>query len=332
MSIFSWPPSVLPQSIAWRYLSASRSAISPFDGDLTVLARVGDRWSGECSFARIFDDEAAEFETFLARLHHQEHQFILPPHFYKRRGSHVPVNLAPNGGTFDVIGPWTAFSSFVTIETGMLRVRNSAAANGVARSGAIAVTANTQYVLRVECLPGSTDLATSFEIFVGTSAGASNLVNSGARPKGIYTTTFNTGANTSIHIDLICNTTTTGDFVYFDNLVIERCGLLQGAHPPGDLVLVDGLTVSQTELLKKADMIEINGQLLKLLNGLSTDNTGLGIVRVSPSLRGTIPDNTPVIIGTPMGRFVMRDDPTTWNTVGYFEKAFTMSFLEDITT
>lgn len=330
MSVYSWPQNVLPQKITWRYMSPSRSAISPFDGDLTILSRGGDRWTGECSFAPIFDDAAADVEAFFARIKHQANQFVLPPYFYKRRGSFAPVNVAPNAGTFDVIGPWTGSGAVVTVETGMLRVRNSAAAAGQARSGAVTVVANTQYVLRVECLPGS---VSTFRVIVGTAAGGSTILDSGSiTSPGVYTGTFSSGANTALHVSLINNTAATGDFSYFDNLLIERCALTQGATSPGDLLRIDGLDVSQSELLKKSDMIEVNGQLLKLLHGLTTDSGGLAIVRVSPSIRVAIADNTPVILGTPMGRFVMRDDPSSWDTVGYFEKSFTIAIQEDITT
>lgn len=331
MSVYSWPPNVLPQKVTWRYAAVSRAAISPFDGDLTILSRGGDRWTAECSFSPIFDDAAADVEAFFARIKHQAHQFVLPPHFYKRRGSFAPANVAPNGGTFDVVGPWTAANGAMSIETGMMRVQNTASSSvAETRSGAVTVTANTQYVLRIECLPGS---AANYWIVVGTTAGSSNIYTSGAfTASGIFTATFNSGANTTLHFTVYCNTNTNGDFVYYDNLLIERCALTQGSTAPGDLIKLDGLAVSTAELLKKSDMIEVNGQLLKLLNALTTDSTGLGIVRVSPSVRVTIPDNTPVILGTPQGRFVMKDDPAQWDTVGFFEKSFTIAIVEDITT
>lgn len=331
MSVFAWPPNCLPQKVDWKYDSPSRAAISPFDGDTTIIARTGDRWRGACSFSPLWDEPRWELETFLGRVRHQNHQFVMPPQFYKRRGTLITNNLAPNGGRFDVIGPWTGGSATLEIDCSMLRITNtSVGVIGTALSGGITVTANTQYVLRIECLAGK---VSTFAIFVGTSAGGSQIFNSGVlSTAGVYTATFNSGANTTIHVTLMSNSSTVGDFVYFDNFVLETCALTQGVQAVGDLLVMDGLAASQSQMLRKSDMIEVNGQLLQLLISLTTNASGVAYVRVTPPLRTAVADNSPVIIGTPMGRFLFEDDPSVWTTTGYFESSFTLNIMEDLTT
>ena len=330
MSVFVWPPNCLPQSIDWWYDSPSRPAISPFDGDTTIISRTGDRWKGGCSFNPIFGEQRWELQAFLGRLRHQNNQFVMPPQFYQRRGTLVSVNLAPNNGRFETIGPWTGVSAAIEIDSNMLRITNSGATTGSAQSGAFTVVANTQYVFRVECLKG---LTSGFSVRVGTSAGGSQIFTSGSLTQdGLYTTTFNSGANTTLHATLFCNTAVSGDFVYYDNLLIEPCALTQGAQSIGDLLTIDGLTASQSQMLRKSDLIEVNNQLLMLMTSLTTNASGVASVRVSPPTRAIIADNSPVIVGTPQGRFLMADEPAKWSTTGFFSSSFNLSIMEDLTT
>jgi hypothetical protein len=332
MSVFYWPPSVLPQSTTWWYHSPSRNAISPLDGDLTILAQPGDRWMCQASFAPITDERRQEMMAFIPRLRHQYNQLILPPHFYKRNGS-LPatcVNLAPDGGRFDVIGPWVAVSSNAFIDSGMLCVRNVGAAAGHGRSGEITVTSGISYLLRVECLRGS---SSAFRIWVGTAPGTSNILDSGSLGEGVFTGRF-TPPGTAIHVTFICNTAVTDEFCFFDNLVIERCGRIATSAylNSRDNVVISDLPATTFGLLQKGDMIEVNGELKGLLHGLFTKSDGSGYVTFNPPTRTAIALNSPVVIGSPYGRFNMQDDPMKFTTQKYFDTAFSVSFIEDIST
>jgi hypothetical protein len=285
----------------------------------------------EATFDPIFDDRRQDLIAFGLRLRHQYNQFTLPPHFYRRMGSFAPANVAPNGGLFAQIGPWTGASANAFIDSRTLCVRNTGAAAGQARSGAITVTADLSYALRIECMRGK---ASTFRVMVGTAAGGSTLLDSGSIGEGVYTGRFTSTSTTTIHVTLVCNTSTTSDFVFFDQLVIERCGRI--ATPlyttPRDNVVISDLPATQFGLLQKADMIEVNGELKGLLHGLNTLGDGTGYVTFNPPTRVAIPENSPVVIGSPRGRFFMREDPMRFKTQGFFSSSFSVSLIEDIST
>lgn len=333
MSTFVWPPKVLPAKVTWQYMSTSKLVASPFDQTTTILARPGDKWMASADFGPVFGEPRADLIAFLARLRQQYHNFLLPAHFYQKRGSWSAPNIMPGNGEFDTIGPWTGSGATLAIDSGMLRVTNSAATAGTARSGAITVQPTVAYMLRVECVPGSADATTGaggYAVMIGTAPGGTDLSTSGPiAADGVYTTIAVT-SGTVMHITVYCNTNTAGDFVFYDNATLEPCIQTLGSQPLGDKLVLQSMVANQNGFLLKADMLEVNQELKMVLHGLNSNSGGQGQVRISPPLRSVVNTNAPVILGSPRGRFFLSEDPLKFDTQGFFESQFTLNFVEDV--
>lgn len=91
-----------------------------------------------------------------------------------------------------------------------------------------------------------------------------------------------------------------------------------GTAPTGNSMRLKGLPASTTGLLLPGDWVELQssrGSELKLVTApLNSDAGGLGLLQLSPRLRGTVADNAGVIVNRPMGKFVYTQDVVEWST------------------
>jgi len=63
-----------------------------------------------------------------------------------------------------------------------------------------------------------------------------------------------------------------------------------------------------------------------------TESDGTAYMTFAPPTRTAIANNSPVVIGSPRGRFVMQDDPMRFSTEGFFSSSFNVTLVEDIST
>jgi hypothetical protein len=59
--------------------------------------------------------------------------------------------------------------------------------------------------------------------------------------------------------------------------------------------------------------VEIDGQVCMVTAPLDLDAAGLGFLHLSPPPRRALPDNTPIIVHKPMGRFIYAGDSVGWD-------------------
>lgn len=76
--------------------------------------------------------------------------------------------------------------------------------------------------------------------------------------------------------------------------------------------------VSATGSLKTGDLVEINGELKMLTAQLDFDAAGLGYMQFAPALLRSPADNDPVIIGQPLGKFMLSENPKWTNQFGQY--------------
>lgn len=86
-----------------------------------------------------------------------------------------------------------------------------------------------------------------------------------------------------------------------------------GTLQTGNSINVKGLPVSTNGLLLPGDYVQIGQQLVPVAGALNSDAAGLGTLQLAWPLRNAPADNDPVIINTPMGKFVLTENIGGWD-------------------
>lgn len=88
-----------------------------------------------------------------------------------------------------------------------------------------------------------------------------------------------------------------------------------------------GLPASSTGLVLPGDRVEIAGEMKIATQSLDSDAAGRGVLYFEPAMRSAPADNAPVIIGQPMGRFILTED-ASWTTRPGMFSDITLNFIE----
>lgn len=91
-----------------------------------------------------------------------------------------------------------------------------------------------------------------------------------------------------------------------------------GTAQTGTGLNVKGLPVSTAGLLLPGDWFEVNGELKRATAALNSDAGGLGYLQFEPPLVYSPADNEPIIVNTPLGRFILADNPKWTNQFGVY--------------
>ena len=103
------------------------------------------------------------------------------------------------------------------------------------------------------------------------------------------------------------------------------------ASQTGTGIHVKGLPASTNGLLVAGDWIEVGGEIHQVAQALNSDAAGLGYLALSRPVRAAKTNDTAVIIGEPVGKFLLEDSENGWsNAPGNFSDA-SLTFIEDIT-
>lgn len=102
------------------------------------------------------------------------------------------------------------------------------------------------------------------------------------------------------------------------------------ASQTGTGLYLKGLPTSTNGLLVAGDWVEIGGELHQVAQALNSDGHGLGYLVLSRPVRAAKTNETPVIVGEPLGKFLLEDSENGWvNEPGNFSSG-TLTFIEDI--
>lgn len=101
-----------------------------------------------------------------------------------------------------------------------------------------------------------------------------------------------------------------------------------GTTPTGTGVYVKGLPLSTSGLLLAGDQFDVAGEFKRATADLNSDGAGCGFLQFEPALRSAgFIDNSPIILGEPMGRFIMMTEATQPRRPGGFAD-FDLEFIE----
>ena len=101
-------------------------------------------------------------------------------------------------------------------------------------------------------------------------------------------------------------------FTYYN--LIPR---IDGSGQVGDTINVKGLLISNAEVFKPGDYIQIglgsSATLHKVLTTTASDADGKASIDIAPALRSASVDNTTIVVSYPRGVFRLKSNETEWS-------------------
>lgn len=91
-----------------------------------------------------------------------------------------------------------------------------------------------------------------------------------------------------------------------------------GTSQTSNALYVKGLPASTSGLLLAGDFIEVNGELMQCIAGLTSDAAGLGVLQMHRRPSSAIADNVPIIVNNPFGTFRLASDPRITERFGVY--------------
>jgi hypothetical protein len=273
--------------------------------------------------------------SLIAALRGRANRLRLTDPAYTLAGSFsCPELLSNNAAVVNTTG-WSSSNAELVLSAdshlGLRLTRSGVTADRYAYQSAITTVASAPYAVRMLLGEGKGNVRASIE--VGTSQGATDLVNGATRSSaGYYSDSF-TASGTSSHVSFYdyISTRAAGDFQFLSWVSAARCALVNGSSQTGGSLVIDGLPTSTNGLARAGDWFEVNGELKRLTADLNSDSSGNGYLIFEPTLRTSPANNAPVIFRNPMGRFLLAEESTSWATRPGILSDIELSLVEDIT-
>lgn len=328
-------PNIDPNSMDWGIDGVGAINQSPLNNAIQTRSRVGDAWNCSLDYRKITEGDRQELVAYIAELRGVVGRSFIRNHSHQVRGTFPTSELSPNVNFDSSVSPWTGTLAALSVNGRRLKIRNTTAAIGQARSGALTTINGAGYVFRVMCITGST---TSWILRAGTTAGGSEYIASTETTAGLKTFRFTT-TGTTLHLTVMCNSIVLGDFVFADFITCARAMRVNGAAQTGSsLTISDAAGIADGELLR-GDFVEVLkttssievGELKRLTQDFDRQTSSPEILFFEPPLRGAPADNSGVIVFNPLMKGVLVNDDLTWSTKppGFISRVG-LDFIEDV--
>jgi len=105
--------------------------------------------------------------------------------------------------------------------------------------------------------------------------------------------------------------------------------LVDGAGQTGSSIDLDGASANVTNFFKAGDYMSFNNELHMVTADASSDGTGSLTVSIAPPIRKPTDNNDAVQIFSPVGVFMMINNPR-WNTESSYISSITIEAIEDV--
>jgi hypothetical protein len=317
-------PDVRIQRCAPKLMDNTARFSSPFTQATRTLARPGDRWGFSLSLNDLQGFDRSRVETFIAGMRGGANRAIFAPVDYTQRGSFSCPELNPNSNFSSTLN-WTPTGATFTVADRQARVQSSGAAVGrINNTVAIPTTIGVSYVARFIAYAGNQSV---WRTVGGTTTGAGDLFGLTPSTIGYIATPF-TATGTTFFFGLYSNTTVAGDFITYVLASLTRCALVNGASQTGSTLIIDALPISTAGLLLPGDWIGIGMEQKRITAPLNSDSGGNGLLQFAPPLRVSPANNDPVIITSPMGRFILAANENGWESVPGIFSTYTFDLVE----
>jgi hypothetical protein len=293
-------------------VSNTVAARSIFNGAVKTLARTGDRFRYRFSVSNTSNRESypirAALKALRSDLSGQANRVFVGNPSYAMRGVFPCSEMLANNYFASGSASWSVGSGWaLTVSDGIAKLTaTSATPATTALSQSITLTSGIAYAVRTLSLAG----------YGTTQPGAvlGSILNSSGAP-GMYTaygTAGSTGAQSVGVYHTIPGGFAAGRTFFAPWTSCQRCALVNGASQTGNALLIDALPISTNGLALAGDIVQIGTQLAMVTRSLDSDSSGAGYLQFKPSLRASPADNSPIIFGYPLGRFVAVSNESGW--------------------
>ena len=335
MTDYVLPPDLVASRVEWTLLDNSAVFTSPLSGATRTVSRPGLRWGVRAIYRATTGQKRRRLLALLAALRGRTNRLYFTDPAYTIAGSiSCPELLSNNAATVNTTG-WTSSNAELEISAdshfGLRLFRSGVTADRYVYQSAATTVTSAPYAVRMLLHAGRGNARASME--AGTSQGATDVLNGATRTvDGYYVDSF-AASGTSTHFSFhdYISGRSAGNFQFLSWVSAARCILVNGASQTGNKLIVDGLPASTNGVARAGDWFEVNGELKRLTADLNSDGSGNGYMIFEPSLRTAPADNAPVIFRSPMGKFMLASDSTTWETNPGIISDIEINLIEDIT-
>jgi hypothetical protein len=328
------PPDLVASDVEWSLFDNTAVFSSPLSGGVRTVSRPGTRWGVRMVFRAVSDQNRRRLMSLIAILRGRANRVWITDPAYTLAGSFAcPELLTNNAAVINTTG-FTSSDSELVISAdshlGLRLTRTGVTGDRYVYQSASTTVTSAPYAVRMLLAAGRGNVSASIE--AGTSQGSNNLLNGVTRTAaGMYVDSL-VASGTSTHISFYDYTSgrAAGNFQFLSWVSAARCALVNGASQTGSRLIIDGLPTSTNGLARAGDWFEINGELKRLTADLNSDSSGNGYLIFEPTLRVSPADNAPVIFRSPMGRFLVAEESTSWGTRPGIISDIELSLVEDI--
>lgn len=329
-------PTIIPQFITtnpfqqtWRLVRNDARAISPLGGTFQDIIRQGTRWEVDFSWKTLSQVNSQRMEAWAAQMAKGGSRCYLPDFSFTPQGSFGAVELITNGSNLTATTSWAAQSSAVlSVNGGCLKITNGAASAGGASWTLSGLTIGASYVVRTVLLSiGSTQHA---QILIGTSAGGNQTQTNTYTAGGYLYTTFVATATTH-YLTLVTNTTTAGDYTFWQSISCLKAPIIDGASQTGNSLLINGLAASTNGIIAMGDLVELaSGQVVRAIADMDSNASGVATLFFEPSLRSSPANASGIRLLTPSVAMAFKKASASKSATPPYFGSFAFSLQEDI--
>lgn len=335
MTDYVLPPDIVASSVEWTLLDNTAVFVSPLSGATRTVSRPGLRWGVRAIYRAVSGQKRRRLLSLLAALRGRSNRLYFTDPSYVLAGSLAcPELLSNNAATVDTTG-WTSSNAELVLSAdshfGLRLARTGVTADRYAYQAAATTVTSAPYAVRMLLYAGRGNARAAIE--AGTTQGATDVLNGTTRTAdGYYVESF-AASGTSTHFSFhdYISGRAAGNFQFLSWVSAARCVLVNGASQTGNKLIVDGLPASTLGVARAGDLFEVNGELKRLTADLNSDGSGNGYMIFEPSLRTAPANNAPIIFRSPMGKFMLGSDSTSWDTRPGIISDIEINLIEDIT-
>lgn len=235
---------------------------------------------------------------------------------YDLRGSFPGGELLVNGTFQQGTGSWTPINGGggsapnLTVADGTIRVAHTTGNSlDYIKQDITGITSGAFYAARAAFVPGN-DPTNNFWV--------NGVTPSNSPAPGIITNVSQV-ASTGFSARFGNNVgNIAGNFFEIAYASLQRCAVVDSGTWTGNACNVKGLPSSTSGLLLADDLIEINGELKACTAALNSDANGKGYLQFAPAFFRSPIVNDAVMIGQPIGKFILNDDVQWDNLYGVY--------------
>jgi hypothetical protein len=326
-------PPVAGSRVEWSLVDSDSRFRSPFTSTSVTSGRRGEPWEVAITYPPVVDDRRGQMLAFLAALRGGKNRVWVPDFGYRALGTFPAPETATNPYPVFSVAEYTP-SGEVTVladlAAGLRITRTGVVSNATVSALLTGLASAGAYAARVLILAGRGPV--NCRVDIGATAGSTGWASQTFTAGGLVTVPFIAAATTGyLTITDLPSGKSAGHFTHFPFVSVSRCLRVDGAQNPGGLLLVRDGVPNRPTALRASDLVNVGGQLVRLVADLSIDGTGRGAMLFAPDLRKPIADLAPVVTRTPLLRTHLSGNRRSWsNRPGRFSD-ISLTLEEDIT-